>query len=144
MMRLTLKILSLLLAFHLVANYCSVAADICIDENLKVNHIQGHIVAGRLGDEEPIPNAEVELKEFRNDEWQTKVIVKADEAGFFRIENIPSGKYQMFVSAIPFRRFATSIRLKDSKSNPNKEIIIRLGIGEHDCGSAKVQKIKRK
>jgi hypothetical protein len=144
MVRLILKFLSLLLLLHFAAYYHPVAADICISDLLKVNHIQGRVVALWNGGENPIANAEVELKEFWDDEWHTKIKVNTDEQGFFRIDNIPSGKYQMLVSSRVFHSFGAYVSLKSSKSNPDKEIIVSLGMGIHDCGSARVQKIKRK
>jgi hypothetical protein len=143
MLRVSLIFLSLLLILHAMAGSQPVAADICVNEVLKVNHIQGRVVALWKGGEEPIPNAEVELKEFRDDEWHTKIKISADEQGFFNIENIPSGNYQILVSGKVFRSFGANVRLKASKSNPEKEIVVTLGIGIHDCGSARVQRIKR-
>lgn len=144
MKRVILKLLALLVLAHLLTGYYSVAADICVNDPLKVNHIRGRVVADWQGGEEPIANAEVELTEFRADEWQTRAKVGTDEKGFFSLENIPSGKYELLVRAANFNSFGAELRLKNSKSKPDREIVVRLGVGLHDCGSARAQKIKQK
>src|SRR6266849_488076 len=73
-------------------------ADTCIQQTLKVSHITGHVVALWRGGEEAIPKASIELKAFLNDGWQTKFATTSDDKGFFRIENVPSGKYALHVT----------------------------------------------
>ena len=141
--RIVLNILALLSLLHFVAGYNSATADICVSDPLKVKHIQGYVVAAWKGGEDPVPNAEVELQGFHDDEWQSKFKVATDERGFFRIENVPSGKYTMLVKANHFKSFGVEVRLRASKSSPEKEIIVRLGIPGHDCGAARMQKLKR-
>jgi len=75
-----------------------VRADTCIQKTLKVSHITGHVMALWRRGEEPIPKASIELKAFLNDEWQTKFTTTSDDKGFFRIENVPSGKYELHVT----------------------------------------------
>jgi hypothetical protein len=118
-------------------------ADICIQEKLKVSHIIGRVVAPWNGGEEPIPKASVLLKVFLNDEWQTKFTTNSDDRGFFRIENVPSGIYELDVRHDNFRTFGTRVDLKSSKSQASREIVVSLGVGFHDCGSADVRKIAR-
>jgi hypothetical protein len=95
------------------------------------------------GGEEPIPKASIELKAFLNDEWQTKFTTTSDDKGFFRIENVPSGKYALHVTRDNFHSFGTTVHLKASKSVASREIVVTLGIGIHDCGSANVRKLTR-
>src|SRR5687768_1101107 len=90
-------ILSTVLLFQLAAESRPVVADVCVHSTLKVNHVQGHVVVNARGFEEPLPEAEVELKKYRNDEWQTKYKVTADENGFFKIADVPSGEYEIHV-----------------------------------------------
>jgi hypothetical protein len=132
---------ALLLLLHLAAECYPAKADICVSDTLKVSHLQGHVVAIWSGGEEPISSALVELREFRDDEWQTKFKVTSDEKGFFRVENVPSGRYELSVKADNFRSFGTRLRMKASKANPKQEIIVTLGVGLHNCGSARIQKL---
>ena len=130
------------LLFHASANP-DVRADICIGETLKVSHVAGHIVALWRGGEDPIPNASIELKELINDDWKTKFTATSDEKGYFRIDNVPSGKYEILVTSQHFHAFGTRLHLKASQSKPTREIVVTLGLGVHDCGSAVVRKITR-
>lgn len=132
---------ALLLSF--VSSGHQARADTCIQKPLKVSHVTGHVVALWRGGEEPIPKASIELKVFVNDEWQTKFIATSDDKGFFQIENVPSGKYELHVSRENFHSFGTTVRLKASKSIASREIVVILGIGFHDCGSALVRKLNR-
>lgn len=116
-------------------------ADICIEETLKVSHVSGHVVALWRGGEEPIPNASIQVRQLINDEWQTKFTAVSDEKGFFQIDNVPSGNYEIYVTSQHFHAFGTRVRLKASQSKPTREIVVTLGLEFHDCGYAKVRKI---
>jgi hypothetical protein len=133
--------LVLLVALTLLFCGSQARADICIGETLKVSHVSGHVVALWRGGEEPIPNASIQLRQLINDEWQTKFTATSDEKGFFRIDTVPSGKYEIYVTSQHFHAFGTRVHLKASKSKPTREIVVTLGLGVHDCGSAKVRKI---
>jgi hypothetical protein len=104
-------------------------ADTCIADTLKVSHVVGRVVALWRGGEEPIPKASIELKAFLNDEWQTKFTATSDDKGFFRIENVPSGKYELHITRENFHSFRTTVRLKASKSMVSREIVVTFGIG---------------
>ena len=137
----TRVIITVILSSLLLSADYQAKGDTCIDHNLKVSHIAGRVVATSSGREEPIPNATIELRQLRNDEWQTKFTVASDDKGFFQIRDVPSGKYDMHVTAQNFHSFATTVRLKASKSSATREIVVTLGIGFHDCGSASVRKL---
>ena len=131
------------LLFLFIAESCPIKADVCVNSTLNVNHVQGHVVYVARGMEKPIPNAEVELKKFRNDEWQTKYKVTTDKNGFFQIGDVPSGKYEIHVVHPMIGRFGTMVRvIRKAKSNPRKEIIVVLEFMK--CGDARVHEIKRK
>jgi|GEM_PF-2134343 hypothetical protein len=115
--------------------------DICIGETLKVSHVSGQVVALWRGGEAPIPNASIKLSQYVNNELQTKFTVTSDEKGYFRIDNVPPGGYEIVVTSQHFHAFGTRLQLKASKSRPSREIVVTLGLGVHDCGSAMVRKI---
>ena len=143
MFKLSLIILVTALLVLLTAESRPVEADVCVNSTLKVNHVQGYVVSVARGVEEPIPNAEVELKEFLNDEWQTKYKAKTDENGFFKILDVPSGKYEIHVLHPMIGSLGTLVRVKrKTNSKPSKEIIVVLEFMK--CGDARVQKIKQK
>src|SRR5262249_17858044 len=109
--------------------------DICVGETLKVSHVTGHVVALWRGGEDPIPSASIQLSQYVNDELQTKFTATSDEKGYFQINNVPSGRYEILVRSEHFHAFGTRLQLKASKSKPSREIIVTLGLGVHDCGS---------
>ena len=90
----------------------------------------------------PIPGADIELREYRNDEWQVKSRVTADENGAFSFRGVPSGEYELHVAATAFRSFGTQVRVKGKgKPDLGREIMVKLE--PLDCGSAMVRKIQR-
>jgi hypothetical protein len=135
--------LVLLVALTLLLCSSPARADICIGETLKVSHVSGHVVALWRGGEDPIPNASIQLSQLINDESQIKFTTTSDERGYFRIDNVPSGKYEILVTSQHFHAFGTRLYLKASKSKPSHEIVVTLGLGVHDCGSAVVRKLTR-
>jgi hypothetical protein len=115
----------------------------CVSDTLKVSYVQGRVLAAWLDYEDPIFNANVKLKEFRAEGWRTVSKVVADEHGYFRFENVPSGEYELYVTATQLRSFGTRVHVKQrSPSRPDHEITIYLdGV---ECGAAKVRRIKQK
>jgi Carboxypeptidase regulatory-like domain len=136
----TLSLLLLLGAFP----HFSTRADICVADTLKVSHVSGRVVSLWRGGEEPIARAVVELRTFFDDEWHTKFKVGTDEKGTFQIKDVPSGKYEILVTSEHFHGFGTRVKLKASKANSKKEIVVTLGLGLHDCGSARIQRLSGK
>src|SRR2546423_13802685 len=108
--------LLLLVALTLLLCSSPARADICIGETLKVSHVSGHVVALWRGGEDPIPNASIQLSQLINDESQVKFTTTSDERGYFRIDNVPSGKYEILVTSQHFHAFGTRLHLKASKS----------------------------
>jgi hypothetical protein len=94
-------------------------------------------------DEQPIPNASIQLRQLVNDDWVTKFTATSNDNGFFRVDNAPSGKYEIYVTATHFHAFGTRVNLNVSKSKPTREIVITLGPGTHDCGTAQVRQLNR-
>jgi Carboxypeptidase regulatory-like domain len=143
MMRSIITFLTLLALLHTCSELPSAKAETCISETLKVGRVQGRVLAAWLKNEDPISNANLELKEFRNDEWRTVSKVVADEQGYFKFENVPSGEYELYVTATHLRSFGTRVRVRQkANSQPNREIVVYLdGV---ECGAAKVRRIKRK
>ena len=143
MMRPIFTSLTLLALLHTLSVSPSVKAETCISETLKVSNVQGRILAAWLKGEDPIPNAGIELKELRHDEWRTVYKAVADGQGYFKFENVPSGEYELHVTATRLRGFGTRVRVQQkSNSQPVREIVVYLdGV---ECGAAKVRRIKRR
>ncbi len=75
-----------------------------------------------------IPHAAVEL-----DSGTNKYKVQADDAGVYRLSNLPVGEYTLKVQAPGFKtRIVKSIRL--SKAEPNRLLDIPLDVGAMACG----------
>jgi hypothetical protein len=118
------------------------AADICVNDRLTVSDVRGRVVAPWRGGVSPILGAGVELREYRNDEWQTKARVTADENGMFSFGGVSSGEYELYVAASAFRSFGTRVRVKSKgKPDPGREIVVQLE--PLDCGSAVVRKVEK-
>jgi hypothetical protein len=143
MVRLIISFLTLSALLLTSSESPSAKAETCISETLKISHVQGRVLAAWLKNEGPIPKANLELKEFGNGGWRTVSKVVADGQGYFKFENVPSGEYELYVTATHLRSFGTRVRVKQ-KSNleSNHEIVVYLdGV---ECGTAKVRRINRK
>jgi hypothetical protein len=143
MMRAIFTFLTLLALLPTFIELPLAKAKICVSDTLKVRHVQGRVLAAWLNYEDPIFSANVELREVRDDELRTVSKVVADEQGYFEFENVPSGEYELYVTATHLRSFGTRIRVKQkSKTQTDHEIVVYLdGV---ECGAAKVRRIKRK
>ncbi|MDQ3819737.1 MAG: carboxypeptidase-like regulatory domain-containing protein [Acidobacteriota bacterium] len=132
----------LVILIFLTAGVRYAIADICVNDRLTVSDVRGRVVAAWRGGVSPIPGASIKLREYRNDEWQTKAKVTGDENGVFSFGGVPSGEYELYVAASAFRSFGTRVRVKGkAKPAPGREIVVNLEpLG---CGSAVLRKAEK-
>ena len=114
-------------------------ADICVGETLDVSQVVGRLVAIWRKGEQGQTGALVELKEFRHNEWKTKLKTITDENGRFLFTNVRSGTYEVVFTPEALSSHTVLIRLKKSRSAATQEIVVTTGTGVHFCPSAELR-----
>lgn len=130
--------------FHFALTAISTYAQgICDVYDFRIDTIKGRVISNSPNGDEPIPKAKIELRRI-SDDLEIIVIktVFSNENGFFEIDAVPKGEYQLAVSQeeLRFIHFFIGINVvkKKNRSKREKSLIIKLGVSViKPCGGGK-------
>lgn len=127
------NILMLLPFLLLSVIYClpSFAQSTCPVKTLNVNEVKGKVVS--LGKNEvPVSGTKVELFQLNDDALVKSVLT--DEKGFFKIDNVKSGKYRLLVwftiEGETYLKYNLILKVVENQKENNRVVYVRLGM---DC-----------
>jgi hypothetical protein len=136
-----MKAIIVCLLLFLIIGPRTSAADVCVYTRQKVSAIYGRVISVGKSPDDPIPQAQIKLLEYRNDEWVGKAEVITSDDGRFSFRSISPGRYHLRASA-PFLRtieFEVKVGKSSSSKKIDREIII--GLEPFGCGDLFIRKI---
>ncbi len=144
-----IKIISVFLFLLIVfsaESICGNAQDLCPLKTVKLNKIQGKIMAKGSRDKVPLPHTKIELERLGSPVVLVAT-VETDEEGFFEINNIKKGEYRLVVhyiynGVVLNPKYNLILKVKKSNADKSKKFLyVELAF---DCGNTTVKLVKRK